>query len=488
MKKITQLVNSLSASEVKLIRKYYSISAKIEHNLKIKLFEIALVNKNISDIEAAKLMGKPNNAAFSMLKSRLQEDIMKILIVEGKDKIFNTKYFKTRHKIHFMLLEMDILEDRNLREQATETIMKAKRLATKFELVNDLVVINDIILNGHTIRQGPGTYKKLRSQSISILNKVDDLFWGTDYFKQSSLPPVYKANSTNSGLETTKVAINKLGELSDRSELSRLHYFFLRSKINYHRDILDYKEWKRYALEFLKFIQTNPILNTSDNNGGAHMIITDMYMNTKKYSQALDYAEKGINYFYKDSPNQIFMYELIFLSYFFSKKYEKANEIVTYVKGIKTVKAGTFSYSKWLFFSATVEFALKDYKKVLTTLKRQSFLKTDKTGWALGYRILEIMSLVELENYDALPYRLDTFRKQLSKITKENVSRPKLFLLIMNRLIKDNFDFKLVNQKQAESLQLLRDGKEKYFWNPRSYEVIRFDEWWDTKLKKVVAV
>ncbi|MBK7441261.1 MAG: hypothetical protein IPI65_06955 [Bacteroidetes bacterium] len=126
MKKITQLVNSLSASEVKLIRKYYSISAKIEHNLKIKLFEIALVNKNISDIEAAKLMGKPNNAAFSMLKSRLQEDIMKILIVEGKDKIFNTKYFKTRHKIHFMLLEMDILEDRNLREQATETILKAK--------------------------------------------------------------------------------------------------------------------------------------------------------------------------------------------------------------------------------------------------------------------------------------------------------------------------------------------------------------------------
>ncbi|MBK7441259.1 MAG: hypothetical protein IPI65_06945 [Bacteroidetes bacterium] len=115
-------------------------------------------------------------------------------------------------------------------------------------------------------------------------------------------------------------------------------------------------------------------------------------------------------------------------------------------------------------------------------------MKTDKTGWALGYRILEIMSLVELENYDALPYRLDTFRKQLSKITKENVSRPKLFLLIMNRLIKDNFDFKLVNQKQAESLQLLRDGKDKYFWNPRSYEVIRFDEWWDTKLKKVVAV
>lgn len=488
MKKITQLVNSLSASEVKLIRKYYSISAKIEHNLKIKLFEIALVNKNISDNDAAKLMGKPNNAAFSMLKSRLQEDIMKILIVEGKDKIFSTKYFKARHKVHFMLLEMDILEDRNLREQATETILKAKRLATKFELVNDLVVINDIILNGHTIRQGPGAYKKMRSQGISGLSKADDLFWGTDFFKQSSFPTLFKANSTNSRIESAKIAIDKLGELSERSDLSRLQYFFLRSKINFNRESQDLQEWKKYALEFLNFIQTNPILNTSDNNGGAHMMIADHYLHTRKYAKAISYSEKGLDFFYKDSPNQIMMYELIFLSYFFNKKYDNANEIVTYVKNIKSVKPGTFPYSKWLFFSATVEFAFKDYKKVLTTLKRQSFLKTDKTGWALGYRILEIMSLVELENYDALPYRLDTFRKQLSKITKENVSRPKLFLQIMNRLIKDNFDFKLVNQKQAESLQLLRDGKEKYFWNPRSYEVIRFDEWWDTKLKKVVAV
>jgi hypothetical protein len=49
---------------------------------------------------------------------------------------------------------MDILEDRNLREQATDAILKAKRIAKKYELVNDLIVINDIIINGHLIRQG----------------------------------------------------------------------------------------------------------------------------------------------------------------------------------------------------------------------------------------------------------------------------------------------------------------------------------------------
>jgi hypothetical protein len=53
------------------------------------------------------------------------------------------------------MLEMDILEDRNLREQATEAILKAKKIAKKYELVNDLViVINDIIINGHLVRQG----------------------------------------------------------------------------------------------------------------------------------------------------------------------------------------------------------------------------------------------------------------------------------------------------------------------------------------------
>ncbi|HNE45931.1 MAG TPA: hypothetical protein PLT99_14965, partial [Chitinophagales bacterium] len=75
MEKITKLVHSLSNREVKLFYKYNALSGKKTNNLKIRLFEIAKQNPEISDIEAAKILGKKVDAAFSMLKHRLQEDI-----------------------------------------------------------------------------------------------------------------------------------------------------------------------------------------------------------------------------------------------------------------------------------------------------------------------------------------------------------------------------------------------------------------------------
>lgn len=483
MKKITQLVKSLSASEVKMVKKYYSISAKIEYNLRIKLFDIVLQNLNISDQEAANLIGKTNNASFSMLKSRLQEDILKVLIVEGKDKIFNTSYYRARHKVHYLMLVMDILNDRNLSEQGNETILKAKRIAEKYELVNDLVVINDMILYSNTFKRGPSGFQKLRQQSISELENAEKLFLGTDFFKQITMPTLYSTNKNVSTLDASKIAVEKLEELSKNSKVSRLRYFYLRAKILYCLELKNYREARKFSIDFLKFIKKTEPLNTNDNNGGAHMLIgvTSLYL--RQYNSTIKYAYDGFDYFFKDSGNQISMYEMIFLAHFYKKEFNKAREIVDYIKSIKSVKAGSFLYSKWLYFSANIEFASKDPKTALKILKRHSFLKTDKSGWRLGYRILEFLCLIDLESYDLLPFRLETFRKLLSSITKENVTRPKAILLLMNRLVKSNFDFKLVTEKMHDTLQLLRDGKDNYSWDMRSYEIIKFDEWWDAKLK-----
>ena len=483
MKKITQLVSSLNAYEVKLVQKYYAMSPKIEHNLKIKLFEIALKNPAISDFEAAKLLGNRTSAAFSMLKTRLQEDIMKVLIVEGKDKIFTTKYFKARHKVHYLMLEMDILEDRNLKEQATEAILKAKKIAKKYELVNDLVVINDIIINGHLVRQGgPKMLKKIRKSGIEELKRADDLFWGTDYFKQMTMPNFNDANKKITRAERSKLTVEKLQLLSETSDLSRIKFFHLRSKYAYLIDSKLYEDAKNVGLEFISFISTNNVLNTSDNQGGGHMMVANCCLNSYQYKEAILYADKGVDFFYKDSANQINMLEKKFLSLFYSKEFAEAKILSDRIRQLKAVKPGTFLYAKWLYYHANIEFANADFKSTLKTLKRQSFLKSDKSGWRLGYRILELMSLIDLEQYDSIPFRLETFRKLLRTITKENVERPKLMLLLLNRLVKENFDFRLVSEKHKNELELLQKADGLYYWDAEGYEVTRFDEWWATKL------
>ena len=93
------------------------------------------------------------------------------------------------------------------------------------------------------------------------------------------------------------------------------------------------------------------------------------------------------------------------------------------------------------------------------------------------------MCIVELGNYDWLPYRIDTFRKLVNDIKKENTARPKLMLKLLKRLIKENFDFDTTTAKMQQELSLLQSNTGEYFCDILGYEVIRFDEWWVSKLK-----
>ncbi|HNO28687.1 MAG TPA: hypothetical protein PKN15_07845, partial [Chitinophagales bacterium] len=105
MEKITKLVHSLSNREVKLFYKYNALSGKKTNNLKIRLFEIAKQNPEISDIEAAKILGKKVDAAFSMLKHRLQEDIYRILVFSVDESKFYSKTFKARYEVFKLLAQ-----------------------------------------------------------------------------------------------------------------------------------------------------------------------------------------------------------------------------------------------------------------------------------------------------------------------------------------------------------------------------------------------
>ena len=72
MEKITKPVHSLSNREVKLFHKYNALSGKKTNNLKIRLFEIAKQNPEISDIEAAKILGKFVFTGLEMIPSDIR--------------------------------------------------------------------------------------------------------------------------------------------------------------------------------------------------------------------------------------------------------------------------------------------------------------------------------------------------------------------------------------------------------------------------------
>lgn len=483
MEKITKLIKSLSPREIRLYYKYAELSGKKRNNLKNKLFEIARNNPEISDIEAANLLGKNLGAAFTMLKSRLYQDIMNVLSIDVDRTSFYSKTHWIRFNIHQLLTMYYILENRGILDSSYEVLRKADNLANKYELPTINVLINELLINSKQVQRGPAIYSKFKDNIFRDIDSQITSIKAQDFFKQMSVPRLYNANKSKTQLEIAKAATENLGNLLEESPSSRINFFYLRSQLEYTELIQDFETNLKFAQEFLELVTNSTVLKSSDNLGGANLQLSLAYANLSKYPESINYALEAGPYFFKNHVNHITQQGVLFLAYVGIKDYPKAQEVVDYIRNIRTIKRGSFNYSRWVYYDANIKFLNKDYKGALNLLNRHSFLKSDRSGWRLGYKILEMMCIVELHHYDWLPYRLETFRKLLSDIKKESTARPKLILKLLNRLVKENFDFDLTTRKMQAEFDLLQSNSGEYYCYPLGYEVIRFDVWWAGKMK-----
>lgn len=483
MEKITKLIQALSSREIRLYPKYAAISGKKKNNLKIRLFNISCENPEISDIEAAKLLDMPNGASFSMLKSRLYNDLLDFMLVITDSKSFYNKAFWIRYSMLKSLMLVYALDNRDLGNNSNYLITKAEQMAKKFDQPTYMVLINEIILNSKPYLKGPSTSRKVKEAMVQSLDSQSDLINIQNIFKQLISITIYNSNQINAQLNFIESKLQEIEEIYKRNPTPRISFFYFRSKISYFFNIQDFNNLHTYSIKLLHIVESEISIRSNDNLGGALLTLGNSLIYLNKYAESLEALQRGISLFFKSSNNEINAKASMFLSYLRLKDYSACDELVRQVRSLKRIKRGSFHYSKWLYLDANIKFIQGDYKTTLQLLDRHSFLKSDRTGWRLGYKILEMMCIVEMGNYDWLPYRIDAFRKLVTDIKKENTARPKIMLKMLKRLIKENFDFDATTAKMQQEFALLQSNTGDYFCDILGYEIIRFDEWWASKLK-----
>ena len=483
MEKITKLIQTLTGREIRLFHKYAALSGKKKNNLKIRLFNISCENPEISDIEAAKLLGMDQGAAFSMLKSRLYNDLLDLLLLVTDSSSFYNKAFWIRYSMLKSLMLVYALDNRNLANHSNYLISKAEQLAIKFDQPTYSVLVNELILNSRPFIKGPATSKKVNAAISQSLESQSDIIKIQNVFKQLITLSFYSSNHANTQRAYFESKLEEIEEIYKRNPSPRVSFYYLRSKISYSINLQDFQGYLNYAKKFLALVETELSIRSNDNLGGAYVNLGQAQMYLKYFKESIEACKNAEKLFFKHSNNDINTKSVRFIAHLGIKDYESCAELVAQVRSIKRIKRGSFHYSKWLYMDANIKFIQGNYKATLQLLERHSFLKSDRSGWRLGYKILEMMCIVELGNYDWLPYRIDTFRKLVNDIKKENTARPKLMLKLLKRLIKENFDFDTTTAKMQQELSLLQSNTGEYFCDILGYEVIRFDEWWVSKLK-----
>ncbi len=118
-----------------------------------------------------------------------------------------------------------------------------------------------------------------------------------------------------------------------------------------------------------------------------------------------------------------------------------------------------------------------DLNSVKRSIQWENPLNQDKRGWNVGIRLMEIIILVDLAEYETASLRIETLRKHLSN-HQALEARSVLIYRYLYQLERNSFSFEATSKKTEE---IMDDLAELTQWNPIGYEVVRFESWLKAK-------
>ena len=144
-------------------------------------------------------------------------------------------------------------------------------------------------------------------------------------------------------------------------------------------------------------------------------------------------------------------------------------------------------FAKRNLMMAFIKYLQKDYKGAFKYLQKTKEIETDKEGWNLGIRMLNIYLTLSTDKVDLADQRISSMRKHIERTVKQRNMRKRdvVIFRVLSHLSRSGFDFADTWAERQKDFQLLKSDLPDYKWVPRSHELIIFDQWFEAKMKGV---
>lgn len=488
MKNLAALIKALMPGEIRLIRHFYKISSNAEERKRAALFELVVNNPAITDTQAAKKLYKSKpNSAFSHLKARLRKDILNVLFLHDTNKKFDSPYFRAMFEVTKMLNQAFILRSRGAFNEAVNILNAAADLAEKYELPAEQVLIQQSL---RRMIQYIKDEKILAGYNESIKKNVeflDDLMQVEEFSYVVSVPSLFSTNKKISDPNYREEMMVYLKNTYEKTNSPKIGFWYYMTEVDHQTKVRNNEKALALALQFLKLVKESPSIYSQNNWAGVNMTVATILIHCKEYHRSTGYALVSLKNFPKGGMNELMSTEVLFFGQFRNKDYEDAHTTVNNIFNHPRIKSSSFFHAKWLYLKANLEFMEGKFGDAMKTLNQNTELMKDKSGWLLGYRLLEMMIMIEQEEYEWVDFKIDSFRKLLERQKGQQIQRAKLINTMLNSLVKNNFDFEETSIDESRNYKALIKAQDDLYWDPMGFEVIRFDEWFGNKVKEGVA-
>ncbi len=483
MKSLTQIVKSLKPSEIRFIKKLYSSQPNGEEKKRLKLFEILLSGVETDEKASKILYNSSPNSAFSHIKARLKNDIFNFLLVQDSSKKDVSKIYQVELSCRKYVMQGEILLTRGLYSEAEKLLLKALKIAIDYELYLDILRIKTLLRTSIGYRSGIKEFDKHSHNLDYFITEFNNFSKAKEYYFRLLLPTLFKTNTKKEVLALSAKWSEELDGLNHENSSANFTFNYYLFKISHHNLYQEYKSSIEYAKKLIQLVPGTPSLNSSPNISGAHMVAASIYLNLKEYELSIEEAKIAVKKFRKGMINELRAQEVLFFGYLRNKDFEKASEIIEYALKHKQIKSNKLLKARWYYFEANLEYITGNKAQAFKLLRKNNDLLKDKSGWLIGFKLLEMMLTIEDKDWFLLGYQLNNFNQLLGRQQKANVNRAKIIGQLIRSLLSNGGFFNVTIEKSADKLKLLEDGMADFYWDPIGYEVIRFDKWLKSKVK-----
>ncbi len=484
MKKIRDIVLRLNRGERGIISNYCHAKLRTHKSKKYQLLAL-LINGNDWTEEEMLLHlygNKKRVHSFRQLKTEVREELMSLLLIQPAKSKYQSPKRAAAYTVKRDYLFAELLYAKGLGKQAKTYINRALKKAEEYNLIWDQIQCYERLRIYDGFRYGLPGFAKMKNLHLA---KLEEYRVNTDLVnKQQELviPFVFHVNKDKTQQEVSAHALNKIEEAYQNGGAPEIGYLYYNTKVHDHFHKREYAEAKEVALQFLDFLAENPSVDTGASIPGTNMQLATISLNLSKFKEAEPYIAKAIKGFASGKLNQLNAMMVQFYCLFRQEEYAPALELCN--KALKHPSIGTRAISKsiWHFFKVACHYQMNNHEKAFYGLHYCNQLMEDKTGWQMGYRLLQILISLDEEEGDQADYYIENFVKLLQRQKDSDIERIRLILKLLTLLRKYNNDFKKLQSKHGDLVDLLKTGQGAYHWDPVGYEIIRFDSWLESRL------
>ncbi|MEB2773745.1 hypothetical protein SYJ56_00410 [Algoriphagus sp. D3-2-R+10] len=456
MESINQLLDTCSSAEKTQLIEF----AKIKNppsSKKLMLMKLFVSQPNLSDSEyAQKIYKKPEGAAYFQLKKRVKDEFEELLL------LLKPTCINKENQLHIgcseLLLKSQLILARGIRSEGSKLLERGLKMAIKHGF-------HDLVLTIYSTA--------VRFEIYEVLNNND-------------LPELEIAIKSH-----LQLLIKKNYKKSEEQKHSKnQHLKTMISQLNYSRNswfILDdinrsiqYKEYEN-ALSQVNDAESDWNYTTESRTKDELVIAKMSILLAKRdFTKLLEECIDSVDTSNFSRENELRHSLNHWHALFHLNKTEEAQQILR--KNL--MKLDSSQLPKWSYLEAFIHFKQRNLKTALKQIHAyQKYLKCIPEYY-LGSKMLELMILFDQNDQDWLEYKIENFRKLISRYKCKTYGRIYLAFQLFSKLQKSLFkpgQFDLIQDPSLIELQNEVDGLE---WKPNTSELIRYDSWIITSIKR----